>query len=302
MTKLNIANFSQETLFEDLEKDLFTEEFTLKNLDVSARVLQHWSERGLLPDKKRKEDENHKFNFIELIWLKLVLELRLIGFPIERIKKVKKALLEKQSLLTLLNIKPNENIADRLYPILASRIKDKEAFYEVFSSNEKIKKADTFKLSILHLLIILFIDNRYHIKFIVFSDGQMLPYIPEIHDKEPSLVEHIEKETTISIPLFKLILNFMDDERNYNFISKGVILNSNELQILATIRSGKFNKITIHFKDRKPKVIEATELIKISKEARLSEILLNREYEKLEITTNQGNIAYVPKTTKHILK
>ncbi len=304
MAKSNfkIDSFSAENLYEDLEKGLFSEDFTLKDLGISARVLQNWSEKGVLPDKKRKEDENHKFNFVELMWLKLVFELRIVGLPLERIRKVKEMLFEKKSLIKLLNVSDTDDLASRLYSIYAHQVKDKQRFMEVFSTPEMKKKANSPRFSFLHILLYQFIQDRQPIKIVVFNDGSVLPYMPHVHDKNIDLMEVLEKETTVSVPLFKLILNFIEDENNFNFISKGVILNFNEIQILQTIRNGKFQKVTIHFKNSKPKILETTELLKLNKEARLSEILLSQGYETIEITTQAGVVSYSPKTTKHILK
>jgi DNA-binding transcriptional MerR regulator len=302
MTGFKIDQHKGETPFNVLEEEYFSEEYTLKDLGVSARVLQNWSDRGILPDKKREEDQNHKFNFVELIWLKLILELRLLGYPIENIKKVKKALLGKQSFLKIFKIGKDENIAERLYPILASRVNDKKAFYEYFSSSKAYQRAEEFKISTLQMLITQFVDDREAIKIICFNDGESFPFIPGIHDRNPDLLRILEKEPHISIPLFKLMLNFLTDEKNYDFISKGIILNETEIQILGLVRAGKFKTVTIHFSGQKPKTIDVTELIKIPKEARLSEILLNREYERLEIKTQSGNITYAPLTTTYKLK
>ena len=89
MDSFKIAEFNIDNLFEEIEKDLFSEEFTLKNLgnnNVTARHLQYWSDNDLLPESKRKQDENHKFNFVELIWIKIIYELRVLGFNINKIK------------------------------------------------------------------------------------------------------------------------------------------------------------------------------------------------------------------------
>ena len=84
-------------------------------------------------------------------------------------------------------------------------------------------------------------------------------------------------------------------------MSRGSILNANEFRIFCLIKEEKYETITIHFKNKKPEVVEVKERKKINFEARLSEILLGRGYETLEVKTQDGKIAYSPITTKIIL-
>lgn len=74
---------------EILSKDRF-----LKELQQSPRVLTHWKQSGIIPEKssgKRKKE----YSRTELIWLNLVSELRNLGLPIDLIKQLKESILDK---------------------------------------------------------------------------------------------------------------------------------------------------------------------------------------------------------------
>lgn len=303
MNSFKIREFNDKNLFADIQKELFNEEFTLKNLDtanLTARHLQYWLENGLLPDKERKTDENHKFSFVDLIWIKIIYELRLLNFPIRKIKIVKDALLKKKSLPEFFGLKSNEEIANFYCKLWQINSDDREKFIKLFSSKENLNSIKATCFSVLFFNIFIFIKARENSKMLIFNTGETFPFVYESHESI-ELTELLEKETYISIPMFKLISNFIDDERNNNFISKAQILNDNELKILFLLRHGKYDSMTIHFKNGIPFVIEPTKRMKLSKDNKLSEILLKRGYEKIEVVTQDGNITYSPKTTKIFL-
>jgi len=98
---------------------LFDDIFGLSDLSITARVLNHWKDSGLLPDKgsaisehqdkigakntDREKGKRNKFNFFELIYLFIVQDLREFGFSLQNIKKVKETLLEKKDIVSELN-------------------------------------------------------------------------------------------------------------------------------------------------------------------------------------------------------
>jgi hypothetical protein len=95
---------------------------------------------------------------------------------------------------------------------------------------------------------------------------------------------------------------FINNSNNNEFTLKYHLLNDYELQILSLVQLNKFDSIKILFKNGEPFILEATENIKVSKDARISDILLKKGYQSIEIKTEEGQIQYSPKTTKIVLK
>lgn len=305
MKNIKIENFKEENLLEELNNKLYTEEFSLKHLiddGVTARHLQYWDENDLLPNKKRKEDENHKFSFADLIWIKLINELRLFSFPIRKIKYAKEELLKQRTFSDFLNLKNDEQIIGFLFQINQGKFKSKSEFLKSKTLNVEVKFFKTKKISVLVLLVVMFILTRENSKFIFLNTGEVSVVNELILDKFPDLLEALEEIPHIIIPLNKLFKSFIDNETNAPFISTIKVLNESELRILAMVRHGDFDKLNIIFKDKKPFLVEATRAEKINKEARISEILMNRNYEKIEIISNGGNLTYAPRTTKIFFK
>lgn len=299
----NIDQF-KGNLFDNVLNPLFNKEFTLKNLsayNVSSRNLQYWSENKLFLDETRQINESHKFTFEELIWIKIICELRDLRFPLHRIKKAKEFLFDKKPLTKWFNLNDENQIIDFISNGLGGKLRegitiDNNPTFKLAVENFKARQ-----ISLLSFSLMLFVKERIGIKFLVFRDGGALPLFDEVNYNQQEFLTLMEKETYISIPLIKLISSFVSDDKNNGFILKSQILQEDELRLLSLLRTQKFSTISVHFKKGKPFLIEATENLKLSAEARLSEILVNRGYEKIEIKTNDGVIAFSPKTTKYFL-
>lgn len=66
---------------------LTEKKYTIKDTDSSYRVINHWCNAGLL-DASRDSNENgwRKFNIVDLVWLRVVMELRVFGLSLNKIK------------------------------------------------------------------------------------------------------------------------------------------------------------------------------------------------------------------------
>ena len=76
---------------EHLEQNIFSSKDTL----ISYRTLNHYDRLGLLNQSRSSTRVWRRFNSYELIWLHLIASLREIGFPLKKIKKLKKKIFEE---------------------------------------------------------------------------------------------------------------------------------------------------------------------------------------------------------------
>jgi DNA-binding transcriptional MerR regulator len=65
---------------------------TIKDEQISARVLNHWIKSGLIEDERPEGKGWHKFSHSDLIWIKLMTKLRSFGVSIGDLKNVKRHL------------------------------------------------------------------------------------------------------------------------------------------------------------------------------------------------------------------
>lgn len=61
--------------------------FTIKDTDITYRVINHWSSLGLLDDARSGDGNGwRKFSVVDMTWLRILMELRKFGVPLEKIK------------------------------------------------------------------------------------------------------------------------------------------------------------------------------------------------------------------------
>lgn len=74
----------------ELQKIIRARNYTVKETGISYRVINHWDEKGILPGDFALSGEGwRKFSFVEIVWLRIVVELRKFGLPLETISRIK---------------------------------------------------------------------------------------------------------------------------------------------------------------------------------------------------------------------
>jgi len=79
-------------LSQELNELFHTPAFQLDTSTISSRVLNHWENLGLIQPFRQGTGGWRKFSLIEIIWIFIIVNLRELGFPLERILKVREFL------------------------------------------------------------------------------------------------------------------------------------------------------------------------------------------------------------------
>jgi DNA-binding transcriptional MerR regulator len=282
----------------DLKKEVFDKNFIPKDLGISSRALHNWSENNLLIDKERAYDMNHKFNFIELIWLLIIKELRVFGFPLKKIKTVKEFLVKEKTFAQFKNWNTDEEIIEGICNIWIGVDIDRGLLKREISKSDVLNNIKTRKFSALQFALYNYINDRTNSKILISNKGEAGF---RVGDMSPRIADMLDRESYISIPVYKLVLNFIEDEKNFELIPHMGLLTATEFHILSVIRSGLFNSVTINFKKGKPIFLEAKRNVNIYKEARIAELLVRKDYEEIVIATLNGVETFSTKTTKEKL-
>lgn len=62
--------------------------YTVKAATASYRTINHWSEQGLLEDRRESTESGwRKLSFKDVLWLRVLSELRAFGLPLTALKK-----------------------------------------------------------------------------------------------------------------------------------------------------------------------------------------------------------------------
>jgi hypothetical protein len=81
--------FNPKKIFAESSKKINTKKYTVKDIDISSRVLNHWSKKKVLPKGAIVKGADWKtFSLVEVIWLNIVEEMRKFGISLEKIAKV----------------------------------------------------------------------------------------------------------------------------------------------------------------------------------------------------------------------
>lgn len=83
-------HFSEEEKWEKIRSIMRERKFTIRETMIPHRVMNHWVEKGLLPDGVKKTDGWRRFTSIEIAWLWIISSLRDFGMSLEDIARVKK--------------------------------------------------------------------------------------------------------------------------------------------------------------------------------------------------------------------
>lgn len=65
-----------------------SKKYRLKDEDISYRILNHWEKQGLLSAYRPDGKGWRLYSLVDLVWLRVIYKLRMMGYPLEKISKV----------------------------------------------------------------------------------------------------------------------------------------------------------------------------------------------------------------------
>lgn len=90
--------YSGDQRFAPFQLEVRNRKYAIGDTNVKYRNLDHWEERGLLPEGADTRGRGwRRFNLIEVVWIEALNRLREFGISLDKIAKVKEAVLEWNS-------------------------------------------------------------------------------------------------------------------------------------------------------------------------------------------------------------
>jgi len=89
-------NFDSDKKYKPLKDQLNEKKYPVSKTDASYRVINSWSEAGLLLGEEDRDNRWRKFSFLDLIWLEIIKELRAVGFGLEDLSRLKDCLFDNE--------------------------------------------------------------------------------------------------------------------------------------------------------------------------------------------------------------
>lgn len=303
--------------------------FRVGDTHVTSKNLLHWKNNNLLFESKKSEIGWSKFNFVEYIWLQIIVELRSFGLSIEKISKIKDELIFPLHLL---------KIAEENYT--TKKFKSETGFEEMPEKYLKNLVDDfTFEYTIQTFKKILFncINDRKNILIIVcktgdayfheegetvlfkhyFNDGNKVYSLTKKTEETVSEEGNLEKNhpkynlsglipkndtrfwSCITISITDLIRNYLLLNKFSIDVNEPHILSDNEMKVLELLKINDLTKLTIRVKNKNIVLIEYTQSYKnIDVAARYIDHLMKYGYQEVNYETKRGQIVCFFKTTR----
>lgn len=90
--KSQITGYLSQSKDEGIRKEVNERKYSVKDTRINYRTINHWKSIGLLSKEVQRGSGWSKFNFIEIVWLKIIEKMRDFGFSLDKILNVKECL------------------------------------------------------------------------------------------------------------------------------------------------------------------------------------------------------------------
>lgn len=265
-------------------------------LGLTTRVANLWDQNQLFFEENKSRQWN-RFDLVESVWIKLVIELKKFNVQSQIIKTVKSNFINQPF--------KDENLLKKVLEQINMNKSGDQIVAEV--SNELKKEhvknyIKSFQTNILELIIRDTIAYRNEYIILILPSGEVIP-VQSTHDNESHINEVIKfykTQTHISISINSLLTELMVNLSTIEFQSKLKIITEEEQKVLDVLRLENISKVEITYKQNSKNIntIEFTTETPIEKQSRLSDIILTGGYQNISIKTQAGEIVHCSNKTK----
>jgi DNA-binding transcriptional MerR regulator len=275
--------------------------FTIKDIGVNYRWLDHWSSKGLLLNSYNKHKWK-KFNLIEFVWIRVILKIREFNMSLKTVSAVKE-LLEYEFTVENLVKNPDVNFNEVITQFATSE--HSQAVRKLLIEPEIKRNIEEMRFNFLEVMItdILLLGNCYSI--IINPDGEIIPvkysFIELISDI-PEFINIINR-SFVSISITEILRDYIiDKELVHSYKKRLALLTEEEAIVLNTIRQDDLKSVIIKFDaNNKLNFLEEVKESKVDKAARLAELIMSKGYQDITIKTQNGSIVYCENKKKTMI-
>jgi DNA-binding transcriptional MerR regulator len=93
---ISFEEYNTNLLYEDYW-NLFNEKVHRSPEKISARVISHWEQEGLFNIQRETKEDWRRYSLMDLLWIKIINELRTFNIGLENIKHIKQSLIGTQN-------------------------------------------------------------------------------------------------------------------------------------------------------------------------------------------------------------
>lgn len=297
-----------------LFSDLLDPRLTLADVGISNKTFYDWRRYDVVSPRLEKAEEegykNLRFTIYDLIWFKILIDLRQMGIKYSSLKVLRDKVWERLDLAVIPQIfkGPNLESAKKGQPEFAKSI---QGVADLMNDElEKTIKESDFAFYAFELLIFSSICDRKRITMLYRFDGYMsyLKDIPElIIDSTPiDFIRHYNENFVpfphISIPVNKYIDTLIGDYNSIDMLPVLGFINQDEFEVLSFLKRNDLKHVLIT-KDKgnnQIKEIEYTIDADLSQADyfKLLRTLTLKDYTSISFKSRNNKSVYFEKTVK----
>ncbi len=278
---------------------LYNEHFQLSDIGLSSKTAHDWTKAGIYL-RERTSKYRRKYNGLEYVWLKLVMELRDFGLSIPSIIKLRSFLLGEMDLMefyeSLTEQEGNADIFESFTKEFGAEIK-KVGDIVAVEDGEEIALVNT----VLSALVSGTIFGKSNTHLAITKKGNCFVF-DENPNKDLFVSDHVTNEPYISLPLNYIVKNFIWAEDLYDLKDENILegLTKDERKIIDLVRKGGINSLYIKFRDGSVNIMETEEIVDVKEtKGRLVDLIRCGGYQEISYKTEKGKIVSVKRKTKH---
>lgn len=281
--------------------------FTAKDFNIAYRTINYWNEKGIFLDDKEGKEKWRTFSCLDYVWLRAVIELRALGYPLDALAEVKHWLLRPFTKGELFNqlLEITAKVNDFMATEQERKIHQSFDLPTVVMLADELGTGDftdpvpqtSLLLSVLGEIVALRQD--YSLLVNRYGEAQIWN-----HSKADTLVklgaDGVLRGHHTSISLTSIVAELVELEERYKDLVALEIVSEQERLVLNHIRSGKLKTLTIRFSDNGTmRTLELTEVIgQDEMKARLMDFVMRGGYHDISYKTQDGRIVHFERTTK----
>lgn len=320
------------TEISDIIQKLRDRRFLLRDTGLTSRLYNQWKTNGLIETPVQTDSRSWvTLSMTDMIWLKMLDDLRKFGCSLETIKKVK-ALCYGDAFNKVMESFPEAEFGKIVVESLKKTPLDKKVIEQV---TQQLKKKDFsyyqfikeigLVMPLLEAVLANVIVSRADAYIVIFlsdylqsdnaSTANTKVLVKERHKRKPTTevffyTEEFQKMTFpvdpkvlleiphIKLPLKNYLRDFILDVKNQRIVENLPLLSKEETVLLNEMRKGNVSKITVHYSKNKIDRIDVTRPVQRMEETRLVETFMKNEFANIEYTVEKGQIVKFQKTTK----
>jgi DNA-binding transcriptional MerR regulator len=283
--------------YDSLSRVLREKRFSLANVGVTYRWISHWYKMGILIGSY-EDGKWKKFDLVEYVWLKMIIQMRKFNLSLEMIKRVKDNLVQEIPVSEVLGV---DEVMDALMKLANENKRDE--IRKALQDKDVVARLQSQTLNLFETLIMDVVS--FHDSFSIFISSSQV--VPVKHSSLENIASFSSFNTIftgsfISISISEIVRDYMLGDLGIRHKQKLVLLTDGEEQVLKALREDNLKSVTVRYgSNQEIDLLETTKIEKVDKRARLMDFIMANGYQDITIKTQNGEIVYCENKRKKVV-